>query len=156
MPRNPRHRPPNERRIASMLRCYQMAWEVQVVENPDTLPELYGGEDFPPADFTMEGQLRILARFKREEYFGLSNDEERVVDWHDAQLDAYRKMSRKPRGDKMLAYRVAAALFNAQLACDQQGDPRLGLKPCRLDEKPTTPGAIQRALNRFRLLSNIQ
>jgi hypothetical protein len=139
MKKNPRHRLKNSQRIESMVRWYETALaDARVMDNGD-IDELL--LDAPPKpDMTMEHQLSLMHRWLRagsiDNINGLSQDEREVLEWLDELADARKLIP------KMKAYEVAAALFNGQLATAQsQGE--------RLDEKPATSAAIQRAVSRY-------
>ncbi len=117
------------------------------------LEELYLREGCPSPKLPFEEFHQLIMEWSK---FGFdmqrfTPDQQTYLDWFEEQQQARNPLSTAPRSDKMLIYRVAAALFNNQLLEDQnRGD--------RLSEKPTTPGALQRALHRDnakkRLLSN--
>jgi len=129
-----------------------MAYDSQVIRHTEHSKELYSSNEFPPLkmDITPEEEIALILRYNREGYSpDLTLDEEVVIDWHEQLNNVQEPISKAPRGDKMLLYRIAAALFNNQLAIDQKGNDFLGIKPSRLDEKPITASAIERAINRY-------
>lgn len=143
-----------------MARHFVAAWETLIIRDDESRTELYGGNEFPP----IEGrdlshfdklqlaidELNLLIRYQREGVdMELSDDQELIIDWHEQRSEIYVPLSRDPRGDKMLVYRIAAATFNNQLAIDQAGNELFGIEPSRLREKPTTPSALQRQISRL-------
>lgn len=116
-----------------MLRWYEAALTDCRVIEPNILRDLYAGIAFPPHPrWTVEKQIAWAVAIVR-------GDDEQVpedfAEWH-----ALRAENEHP-APLMVVYRAAAAMFNASLAEAQaQGK--------RLDEKPTTPGALQRAVSR--------
>lgn len=136
-----------------MLRCYEMAFDSWVIRDDECFNELYSGTEFQPLASELEprDELALIFRFNREGYSpDLTPDEESVIDWHEQLNRVSEPLSKAPRKDKMLAYRIAAALFNNQLAQDQKGDAFWGIAPSRLDEKPITPEGLERAINRYK------
>jgi hypothetical protein len=137
--KNPRHRPQNNQRIESMVRWYEVALADARIMDTGDIDELLI-EAPPKPDMTVERQLSLMLRWLQagsiDNIDCLSQDERDVLEWLDELADARKLIP------KMKAYEVAAALFNSQLATAQsQGE--------RLDEKPATPAAIQRAVSRY-------
>lgn len=150
---NPRHRPQNIRRIESILRCYEMAFDSWIIRDNECFNELYSGTEFKPLDTELQpmDELALILRYNREGYsLELTPDEESVIDWHEQLNSVSEPLSKAPRKDKMVAYRIAAALFNNQLARDQKGDAFWGIAPSRLDEAPITRFGVEKAINRYK------
>lgn len=138
MKKNPRHRPQNTARIESMLRWNETALTDARVLDEGDVEDLYANKS-PKPDLTLEQQISLMLRWSKagciDDVEGLTEDERDVLEWMEEVADARKPVS------KMVAYRVAAALFNNQLKIAQSHG-------YRLDEKPTTAEAIQRAVNR--------
>lgn len=158
MSKNPKHRPPNMRRIESMARHYVAAWETLIIRDELNRDKLYGGSEYLIKEHDLSNidklhmaidELNLFIKYLHEgDNMELSDEQDSIIDWHEQRSEIYVPLSREPRGDRMLVYRIAAATFNNQLAIDQAGNEILGLEPSRLDEKPTTASALQRALSR--------
>lgn len=144
----PRHRPPNERRIRSMLSCFRAACvDSRVVIDAEGLA--WAVQDYP-GDLTPEEWLRRFIEVKRALPPAI-NDEDRgrfdpadmaMVDWFGSLNQELIPFSKGPRADRMTAYRIAASLFNHLLeVAHENGD--------RMDEGATTPAALQRAIHRY-------
>jgi hypothetical protein len=139
MKKNPRHRPQDTIRIESMLRWYETALADARIMDDGDIEELYA-DISPKPDMSLERQISLMVRWNKaggiDDIERLTEGEREVLEWLDEVADA-----RKPIR-KMQAYRVAAELFNNQLKISQSyGD--------RLEEKPTTASAIQRAVSRY-------
>ncbi len=139
MKKNPRHRLQDTIRIESMLRWYETALADARIMDDGDIEELYADISQKP-DMSLEHLMFLMVCWNKagciDDIEGLTEDEQEVLEWMDNVADA-----RKPIR-KMQAYKVAAELFNNQLKISQSyGD--------RLDEKPATAGAIQRAVNRY-------
>ncbi len=133
-----------------MLAWHRAAMEMVAIKDDEATGELYGGEEFPPVstDMTLGRELTLASIDEKDlDNHATSEDEERVVEWH----SLYRKHAAplSVHGSKEAANRAAAALFNAQLEADQRGNLAQGIAPCRMGEKPTTHGALQRAIQRY-------
>lgn len=139
MKKNPPNRPPNTERIESMLRCYQTAIADARIMDDGDIQELYTYIS-PKPDMTLEHQMFLMFRWSKagciDDIEGLTEDEREVLEWMEDVADA-RKQIRKMR-----AYGVAAELFNNQLKKSQSNG-------YRLNDKPTTDKAIQRAVSRY-------
>lgn len=151
-----------------MLRHYLAAFETFIVRDDELFNELYDGKEFPVAKRDLSehdklkpaiDELNLVFEYImldcREKTSGeqsivddwrekLSGNQDLVLDWHEQHSNVFEPLSRKPRGDKMLVYKIAAATFNNQLAIDQAGSEPHGIEPSRLKEKPITPSALQR------------
>ncbi len=152
MPIDPRHRPSNTKRIESMLNWYMVALEATTVRGQAHIEELYSGKEFKPLNLalTPEHELSLILKYDASPTDNeLSEEEEQVIEWHALERETAIPLSKFLYGYKMTVYAVAASLFNDQLAKDQRGDKALGIAPCRLNESPTTPGALQRAIHRY-------
>lgn len=155
------HRPPNQVRLASMVRWFDVALaDARLIEPGD---QRFLLKSIAIADVPTDRQIEVLLSAIRASNNGtpdpsghwlddhlasanLSADEEDGLIWIVEYLDAQRTPSAKPRGDKMAVYRVAAALFNkALLDAQARGQRHL--------EGPTSPQALERALNRIRQTS---
>ncbi|MGZ5031142.1 MAG: hypothetical protein ACXV8I_11165 [Methylobacter sp.] len=140
MKKNHSHRPKNTDRIASMLRWYEAALaDARDIDAGDVDYLILEAE--PKPDMTPDRQFSLIRRWANtgciDDIGGLAQDEREVLEWMDDLMNA-----RKPPA-KMRAYEIAAALFNNQLKVSQS----MGY---RSDEKMATPGAIQRAVNRYK------
>lgn len=137
-----RNRPPNQERLESMQRWYMVALADARVMAKSDAEELYLNAK-PIAGMSSEQWLNLVMR----RYCGnvdtrsLSREEADALEWLGSVQEYRSSLSTKPRSDKMLAYKIAAALFNNSLAHAQQFGKQL-------NEKPITPGALQRALHR--------
>ncbi|MGZ4959539.1 MAG: hypothetical protein ACXV7J_09820 [Methylomonas sp.] len=128
-----------------------MAFDALIIRDNELRDELFSGKEFPPIDSQLKpsDEIALLLKYIKEGYSPeLTQDEELVIDWHEQLNSLLEPLSTAPRGDKMLVYRIAASLFNNQLAIDQKGNAFLGIEPSRLDEAPITSQGIERAINR--------
>lgn len=158
---SPRHRPVNHVRLNSMVRWYQVALADARLRAPGDIQHFLAAR--PTADVSLEQQMAmVLSALRSSNELALSDD----GDWLEVHFDRHeldpcdqQGLSRlveqqqaswapspKLRGDRMAVYRVAAASFNTALAQAQSH----GL---RCAEQPTTPGALERAINRYRRTS---
>lgn len=140
MKKNPSHRPENTDRIASMLRWYETALtDARDIDAGDV--DYLISEAEPKPDMTLDRQFSLIMRWVKagciDDIEGLAQDEREALEWMDELMNARKTLK------KMRAYEVAAALFNNQLKVSQS----MGY---RLDEKTATPGAIQRAVSRYK------
>lgn len=122
---------------------FEVALSDARIISPGDIEELFlqANESVPPLPFEEFHQLImnwVKAGFETEQF---TPAEQRYIDWFEEQQYASRPISTAPRTDKMLVYRIAAALFNNQLSGAQSRGERLA-------EKPITPDALQRALHR--------
>jgi len=120
-------------------------------------------DPLPATNLSVEHQIDLLLTAVRasntalteakecwaEDLLDVTNLQGAEVNYLDYLIDytvLQRLPSPRPRGNKMLVYRVAAALFNNSLREAQ-------VRGKRLNERPTTPQALERALNRLKLTS---
>jgi hypothetical protein len=140
MKKNPSHRPENTDRIVSMLRWYETALaDARDIDAGDV--DYLISEAEPKPDMTPDRQFSLIRRWVNagciDDIESLAQDEKEVLEWMDEFMNARKILT------KMRAYKVAAAMFNNQLKVSQS-------RGCRLDEKTATPGAIQRAVSRYK------
>ena len=172
LPKNPASRPPNVLRTESMLRHFLTAHGSCIARDDVEFNALYDGKEFPyMRDLSTLDNLNLIFQYilldwreKSTDTPGLvadwretlTADQDTVLDWHEQHANVFEPLSKKPRGDKMLAYKIASATFNHQLAIDQAGNALLGIEPTRLNEKPITHGGLQRQISRMIGVHNIK
>lgn len=136
-----------------MIRCLETAYaDTLIIDDKDRVDLL---KSAPETNISIERQLEILLlnirAFSRDDTHEptLSEEEQSGWDWVVEYGELQRTPSTKPRGDKMLMYRVAAALFNnALLQAQSHG--------YRLSEGPTNASALERDLNRHRKKTSVE
>lgn len=144
-----------------MVRWFEVACEDSRLLDSGDLRHLR--QSMPKLDVTVDRQLEVvLSAIKAsnawapdcagdwfEDFLDRADptgDEYDGLAWLVEHSEARRPPSLEPRGDKMLVYRVAAALFNnALLQAHARGQ--------RLSEHPVTPSALERAINRLKQTS---
>lgn len=154
MKKNPRHRPQDTIRIESMLRWYETALvdsrvveQIKINDSDEKGEEEEGAKNLhpyakilPKPHITYDRQMSLMLLCAKtsciDDIEDLTEDEREILFFLDEYVDDLKHIN------KMLAYKVAAELFNNQLKISQShGD--------RLNEKPATAGAIQRAVSRY-------
>jgi hypothetical protein len=114
-----------------MCVCYEAALTDTRIIDPAVLRDLYAGREFPPRpDWSIERQLAWAGAQLRGE-----SVPEDLADWREL------VSTNTATAPKMAVYEAAAGAFNALLAETQRHGERL-------DEKPTTGSALQRAMAR--------
>lgn len=159
--KKPNHRPPNQVRLASMIRWFDVAKADTRLINFGDWRLLYKSPG--KADVSTDRQIEILLSAIQasnkggantssdwlEDHLASANltpEEDDCLTWLVECLDCYSPPSTKPRGNKMTIYRVASALFNKALLHAQSHGQRLS-------EQPTNEKALERALNRLKRTS---
>jgi len=149
--KKPRHRLVNEVRLASMKQWFEVAATDTLGICVGDIDPLYK-EQVLGIEASIEEVLNLLTECLLSEKTAddYKVPESLIIQWYQEHHDARTPLSeKKPRGDLMQIYKVAAALFNRQLEVSK-------LMGERLDEKATTASALERALNRARKKSSVE